>query len=85
MELRIKPLPKLCADGVALGGVVGDVLRALVGERTERRGEPANACAHRLDLLLRVGGSYLVGDVHHLANDAVHGLAALLKDVGDRV
>eukprot|EP00965_Chrysotila_dentata_P035962 1196792-Pleurochrysis_carterae.AAC.1 len=58
--------------------------RALVDERAGRRGEAADACAHRLDLL-RVVGRHLVGDVHHFANDAVHGLAALLKDVGDRV
>eukprot|EP00965_Chrysotila_dentata_P027692 920735-Pleurochrysis_carterae.AAC.1 len=33
VELRVEPLPELCADGVALGGVEGDVLQALVNER----------------------------------------------------
>eukprot|EP00965_Chrysotila_dentata_P171655 5665065-Pleurochrysis_carterae.AAC.1 len=72
-------MPKLRADGVPLGGAEGDLLRALVDERAGRRGELADACAHRLDLL-RFGGRHLVCDVHHLANDAVHGLAALLED-----
>eukprot|EP00965_Chrysotila_dentata_P125748 4156699-Pleurochrysis_carterae.AAC.1 len=64
--------------------IEGDVLRALVDEHARRRGEPANARPHHLDLL-RVGGCRLVGDAHYLAHDAIHGLAALLEDVGDRV
>eukprot|EP00965_Chrysotila_dentata_P058048 1924627-Pleurochrysis_carterae.AAC.4 len=43
VELRVEPLPRLRADGVALGRVEGDVLRALVDERARRRGEPADA------------------------------------------
>eukprot|EP00965_Chrysotila_dentata_P169726 5602405-Pleurochrysis_carterae.AAC.1 len=39
VELRIKPLPKLRADGVAPGRVEGDVLPALVDERAGRAGE----------------------------------------------
>eukprot|EP00965_Chrysotila_dentata_P023658 784173-Pleurochrysis_carterae.AAC.1 len=53
-------------------------------DRAGRQGEPADACAHRRDLLC-IGGRHLVDDVHHLAHDAVHGLAALREDVGDSV
>eukprot|EP00965_Chrysotila_dentata_P087973 2904322-Pleurochrysis_carterae.AAC.2 len=77
-------MPKLCADGVALGRMEGDILRTLVDERARRRGEPADECSHCLYLLC-ASRHHLVDDVHHLAHDGIHGLAALLEDVSDRV
>eukprot|EP00965_Chrysotila_dentata_P014265 472367-Pleurochrysis_carterae.AAC.1 len=37
VDLRVEPLPELRTDGVALGRVEGDVLRAVVDERARRK------------------------------------------------
>eukprot|EP00965_Chrysotila_dentata_P203217 6181573-Pleurochrysis_carterae.AAC.2 len=46
----------------------------MVDERARRRGEPANARPHRLDLL-RVGDLHLVGVVHHLFSHTTASMA----------